>query len=170
MELLGLSASTMQSRSGSHGGKRSRAATSSRLEAATKKAKPASTKRPGPSSSTLDLPQSSPQEDKLAAQLVMEGMGGFTRQFRFHEKRRWLFDFAWTDLMMAVEYDGITGCRKSRHLTVKGFTADCEKLNEASILGWTVVRVTAPLMRDGIGIEQIKRAWMTKREIMEVAA
>ena len=30
--------------------------------------------------------------------------------------------------MLLLEYDGITGCGKSRHITVKGFTGDCEKL------------------------------------------
>jgi len=45
-------------------------------------------------------------------------------------------------LMVAVEYEGIFG-GKSRHTNLVGFTNDCEKYNNAQILGWVVLRYTA---------------------------
>lgn len=146
------------------GGKRRTKATSS-ASRVKKKVKPASSSMRELTVSSSDQHLVSTQEERLAKQLVEQGMGGFTRQFQFHEKRRWKSDFAWPDLMLLLEYDGITGCRRSRHTTVKGFTGDCEKLNEAAILGWTVIRVTAPLMRDGTGMDQIRRAYETRREL-----
>jgi len=48
-------------------------------------------------------------------------------------------------LKVAVEYEGIYG--KSRHTTMSGYTGDCEKYNEAQILGWRVLRFTAKNIR-----------------------
>jgi len=44
--------------------------------------------------------------------------------------------------MVAVEYEGVFG-GKSRHTNLTGYTNDCEKYNNAQILGWTVLRYTA---------------------------
>ena len=63
-------------------------------------------------------------------------------EHRFHPKRKWRFDFAIPERMIAFEYEGIFS-RKSRHTTISGFTGDCEKYNEAQLLGWKVFRFTA---------------------------
>jgi len=149
------------------GGKLKRRGTKSRTVSAKKKDKlVSSAKAIGIALASAKRPKSSPQEDKLAGMLTDAGLGGFKRQFQFHEKRKWRFDFSWPDIMLALEYDGITGCYRSRHTTVKGFTNDCEKLNEAAILGWMVIRVTAPLMRTGIGMDQIVRAYQERTDQM----
>ena len=62
----------------------------------------------------------------------------------FHPTRKWRFDYAFPKLMVAVEYEGLfAASKKSRHTTIKGFTEDAEKYNEAAILGWRVLRITA---------------------------
>ena len=63
-------------------------------------------------------------------------------EFAFHPTRRWRFDLAIPEKKIAVEYEGLFAL-KSRHTTPKGYTADCDKYNEAQSLGWTVIRVTA---------------------------
>lgn len=67
---------------------------------------------------------------------------GWITELKFHPKRKWRFDWANKELMVAVEYEGIFG-GKSRHTNLVGFTNDCEKYNNAQILGWVVLRYTA---------------------------
>ncbi|MBL7942097.1 MAG: hypothetical protein JNM00_04990 [Flavobacteriales bacterium] len=60
----------------------------------------------------------------------------------FHPERKWRFDYAIASRKIAIEYEGIFS-EKSRHTGVVGFTEDCNKYNEAQLLGWRVFRVTA---------------------------
>ena len=85
--------------------------------------------------------------ERLAA-LFGRYFGEPEREFRFHEDRRWRFDLAWKDKMLAVEYEGVFAA-KSRHTTVTGYSNDAEKYTIASLLGWHVVRITALMLSDG---------------------
>ncbi len=97
-------------------------------------------------------------EEELAWQLRVSHFDeGLEREWRFHVKRRWRFDFAWPGRMLAVECEGHGGA-KSRHLTYLGYTADCEKYNEAALLGWLVLRFTGPMIASGEALEVIERA------------
>lgn len=77
------------------------------------------------------------------------GPGKPEAEFRFHPTRRWRFDYAWPAHMVALEYEGIYGRGGSRHTSLAGYAGDAEKYSEAAILGWCVIRVTAPMVRDG---------------------
>lgn len=58
-------------------------------------------------------------------------------EFKFHPERKWRFDFAWPENMLAVECDGGQfTAMGGRHNS----DADREKINTASSLGWTVLR------------------------------
>lgn len=59
----------------------------------------------------------------------------------FHPKRKWRADIAIPSLNVLIEYEGISS-RKSRHTTITGFTNDCEKYNQAQLIGWKVLRYT----------------------------
>lgn len=72
--------------------------------------------------------------------------------------RRWRFDLAWPDSRTAVEYDGIFGDRTNSHLSIKGVMRDQEKLNEAQIKGWVVLRVNAATVDDGRALQWIEQA------------
>ena len=62
-------------------------------------------------------------------------------EYKFHPLRKWKFDFAWPDKMIAIEMEG--GIWKSgRHNRGVGFTLDCQKYNAATIAGWRVLRYT----------------------------
>ena len=90
------------------------------------------------------------------------------KELYFHPSRKWRFDFAWPELMLAVEAEGGAEShgtknragvvRKSGHLTVSGFRKDCEKYNEAAILGWKVLRFTGAMITDGTAIVTIEKA------------
>lgn len=80
-----------------------------------------------------------------------------SREFRFASPRRWRFDFAWTEHRIAVEVEG-GAFVQGRHTRGLAFEADCEKYNEAALLGWRVLRVTPRQITDGQAIVWITRA------------
>ncbi len=76
------------------------------------------------------------------------------QEHRFHPVRRWRFDFAWPDLMVAIEAEGGTWTR-GRHTRGKGFEDDCEKYNAATASGWHVIRFTRGMVDDGRAFDQM---------------
>lgn len=79
-------------------------------------------------------------------------------EYKFHTERHWRFDYAFWAQKVAVELEGI-GSKKSRHTSYNGYSADCEKYNQAVLLGWKVLRFTGAMLRDDphTCIEQVKR-------------
>lgn len=69
-------------------------------------------------------------------------------EFRFHPVRKWRFDLAWPAEFIAVEFQGGAWVR-GRHTRGAGFTADCEKLSVAAVLGWRVLPVVYAQVDDG---------------------
>lgn len=78
-------------------------------------------------------------ERQFMDELAALGVDDYDQEFKFHPKRKWRFDFAWPDLLVAAEVEGGVFVR-GRHVSPKGFVADCEKYNAAAQLGWTVLR------------------------------
>lgn len=66
----------------------------------------------------------------------------FVQELKFHSIRKFRFDFAIPDLMIAIEYEGLNS-EKSGHTTLVGYTEDCVKYNLAAIDGWSILRYTA---------------------------
>lgn len=93
-------------------------------------------------------------EERLALQLRAYGIP-FKREYRFHPKRRWRFDFLIGD-RLAVEVEGAPGV--GRHTTAKGFTADCEKYNAATLQGYQLLRFTPKHIKRGTAIDLIRSA------------
>lgn len=69
------------------------------------------------------------------------------REYRFCE-RRWRFDYAWVEKRLALEIEG-GGWVNGRHHRPKGYEADLEKYNRATVLGWRVIRATPQMMKRG---------------------
>lgn len=80
-------------------------------------------------------------EERFAAAWQAAGWSGRepVREHRFDSVRRWRFDFAWPELMVAVEIEGGGG----RHHTFAGSHADMDKYNAATLAGWRVLRFDA---------------------------
>lgn len=85
------------------------------------------------------------------------------REYRFHPKRKWRFDFAWPKAMVAVEVEGVVWRGKGRHQTASGLQGDCEKYAEALTMGWKVLRVT-PQQVDGGEAMRWLRATLEPKE------
>lgn len=67
------------------------------------------------------------------------------REYRFHDVRKWRFDFAFVAQLVAVEIDGGQYAKfGGRHST----DADRDKLNHAAALGWRVFRFSPKQLRD----------------------
>ncbi len=98
-------------------------------------------------------------EMALALQLQLLGLPEPQHQFRFHPTRRWRADLAYPDKMLLIECDGgVFGPALGRHTTGVGFTGDCEKCNEAVLLGYRVLRFTPPQIRSGEAAATVERA------------
>lgn len=69
-------------------------------------------------------------------------------EYKFHPIRKWRFDFAWPDYKLAVEVEGGTWSQ-GRHTTGSGHMKDCDKYNQAAMLGWCVLRFTSNHINDG---------------------
>lgn len=80
----------------------------------------------------------------------------YQKEYRFHNIRRWRFDFAYPDEKIAFEYEGIYS-KMSGHTTWKGFAGDCEKYNYAQELGWKVYRFTWDMLQKGETVDFIKK-------------
>lgn len=65
------------------------------------------------------------------------------KEYRFDEKRKYRFDFAFKFPMIAIEYEGGIFLKKSGHNTAIHYTKDANKYNLAVINGWRVLRFTA---------------------------
>ena len=78
------------------------------------------------------------------------------REYRFCS-RRWRFDFAWPDRMLAAELAGAV-YSQGRHTRGKGFTEDCRKYSEAAILGWRILHLTTQMIPSGEAVAVIERA------------
>lgn len=74
------------------------------------------------------------------------------REFVFCEGRKWRFDFAFPESMVAIEIEGGTMFGKSRHTAGIGYEADCVKYNTAVGLGWRVYRFTTAMVKRGEAI------------------
>lgn len=92
----------------------------------------------------------------LAGMLRMAGVEMPQREFRFHPTKGWRFDMAWPERMFAVEADGGTWT-KGGHVRGKHFESDCEKGNEAILLGWRVMHMTTDMIHDGRALVFIER-------------
>lgn len=89
------------------------------------------------------------------------------QEYVFHPTRKWRFDWAIghqevcgtfnAGLLIAIEYEGgvFTGGGHTRGVIYSG---NAEKYNEAALMGWTVLRFTAPMIRAGLHEDQINRA------------
>ena len=93
----------------------------------------------------------------LLAEIKQERLPAPVPEHRFHSIRKWRFDLAWPSEMLAMEIDGAvyTG---GRHTRGKGYEGDCEKLNEALLHGWRVLRYSTGQVKKGYPIADLKRA------------
>lgn len=93
-------------------------------------------------------------EVALAWQARVAGAPPAVLEHQFHPDRRWRFDMAWPDEMLAVEIEGgqWVGGHGGRR-----FETDMDKYNTAALAGWRVIRVTPRMVDDGRALDWIMR-------------
>jgi len=96
-------------------------------------------------------------DSALLFQIRAVGLPEPEQEYRFHPVRKWRFDFAYPDKLIGIEVEGGTWV-KGRHTRGQGFENDCEKYNEAAMLGWKVLRYTGKTINSGEAINQIEKA------------
>lgn len=79
-------------------------------------------------------------------------------EFVFDADRKWAFDWAWPDLMVACEYEGNVYGGGKGHRSVGKFVKDMEKYNQAAIQGWCVIRAGSVEMLNGKFAGQLHQA------------
>lgn len=97
-------------------------------------------------------------EATLALQIILAGLPEPELEYRFHPERKWRFDFAWPDLLIAAEVEGGVWTQ-GRHSRGGGFINDCRKYNSAAELDWLVFRFPAALIESGEAIAVLSRVF-----------
>ena len=93
----------------------------------------------------------------LMQQMEMVGITGFVQEYMFHPTRRWRFDIASEELMIAVEVDGAVWTQ-GRHTRGAGYIEDCRKMAEAACLGWLVLRCPSDWVQTGEALRYVECA------------
>lgn len=104
----------------------------------------------------LTLTQSTDQRVFLAYCAQM-GLPEPQPEWRFAPDRRWRFDWAWIGAKVALEIEGGV-FTKGRHTRGAGFVRDMEKYNAATLLGWSVYRVTPDQLYQPQTLELLRAA------------
>lgn len=89
--------------------------------------------------------------------LAAKTHGNWTREYRFHETRKWRLDIANIEQKLGIEVEGgvyING----RHTRGMSFESDCCKYAELAIMGWRLIRVTTRQVKQGLALTWIERA------------
>lgn len=85
-------------------------------------------------------------------------------EHEFHPARAWRFDLAFVAEKVAVEFEGgvWTG---GRHTRGTGYSADIEKYNAASLMGWRVIRCTYKQLQQGLLWKWLDMAFTNRKEV-----
>ena len=88
----------------------------------------------------------------------LDCLEGLIREYKFHPSRKWLLDFAWPGKKIGIEIHGAIWSGKfGGHTSGLGRMRDMEKMNEAKLLGWTIIEVASNHLKDGKAHEWVKK-------------
>lgn len=91
----------------------------------------------------------------LALHLKANGIP-FIVEHRFHSVRKWRYDFCLNNRLL-VDIDGGIWIQ-GHHSRGKGMEDDFEKMWEAVLLGYRVMKFSTGQVKSGVAIETIRRA------------
>lgn len=79
------------------------------------------------------------------------------KEYQFHPKRKWRFDYAIPEHKIALEVEGGVWTY-GRHTRPQGFLGDIEKYNTATLMGWRVFRTTPEELYCMATVKMLKNA------------
>lgn len=100
-----------------------------------------------------------PKESHILLEKHMTELGiKFKPEYQFYDNRKWRFDYLINgpDWIYGVEIEGAIWTR-GRHTRGKGYQADMEKYNHASVLGFRLLRFSTAQVLDGTAREFLKK-------------
>lgn len=99
----------------------------------------------------------------MLPRLLPQMFPGAVPEHKFHPIRKWKFDWAWPDRFIAMEIEGgIWRKGGGAHSRPANIIRDIEKYNEAALAGWTVLRVTHDMLRNGEAFNLVERAYLSR--------
>ena len=102
-----------------------------------------------------------PCPEPLASIFEAAGVGAPVREHRFHQERKWRWDFAWPGEKIALEIHG--GIWQSgRHSRGKGQLADWEKMNMGQLMGWIVLQAGTAQLANGAVVALVQSAFTAR--------
>lgn len=113
--------------------------------------------RPVGGGSELRSSDKSDLERALAFAIRAAGLPEPERQYHYVPGRKFAGDFAWPEARLVVEVQGGVYTRGA-HGSVGGILRDIERLNEATLAGWRMLRFVGPQIEDGTAVEYIESA------------
>lgn len=97
--------------------------------------------------------------DLLCAAIRQEGgLPMPVTEVRFHPIRKWRFDIGFPEHKVGIDIHGAVYVQ-GHHTQGKGFEDDREKMNEAQLLGWTVLEYSTGQAQKGQPILDLKRVF-----------
>ena len=96
--------------------------------------------------------------DQFPAMCRACGLPEPVKEHRFHPTRKWRFDYAWPEQLLALESQGGTWRRGGGAHSGAGAIRDYEKFSEAAVLGWRVLMVPAYALPKAQTFDLIRRA------------
>lgn len=104
--------------------------------------------------------------ETLLFQLRAAAVPAPTLEHVFHANRKWRFDLCWPVDKIAVEVDGGNHLvRNGRAVGRHTQSGDYEKLNEATLYGWRVLRFTPEMVKSGMALAMIERVLGLVKEV-----
>ena len=101
-------------------------------------------------------------ESVLAFQLQARKIRGYRREVEWHPHRKFRSDFLWPEERVIVEVEGGQWTH-GRHQRGGGMERDATKYNEASLMGFMVLRFTTGQVVRGDAVDVIERALRQRR-------
>lgn len=96
--------------------------------------------------------------------LMMCGISAPKPEYQFHQKRKWRFDYAWPDKKVALEVEGgIWRKGGGAHSHPSNIKRDIEKYNEATSLGWGILRVAPEDLMKQKTINLLQKTFLNKQ-------
>jgi very-short-patch-repair endonuclease len=108
-----------------------------------------------------------PQNDFFCALVRSDLKLEIVTEHRFHPVRRWRFDYAILDYKIAIEKDGGVWMKGGgAHSRPQNILRDMEKLTQAALLGWTVIRRTPDQLSSRETLDMIQQAVELKKGVL----
>jgi very-short-patch-repair endonuclease len=108
-----------------------------------------------------------PQNDFFCALVRSDLKLEIVTEHRFHPTRRWRFDYAILDHKIAIEKDGGVWLKGGgAHSRPQNILRDMEKLTQAALLGWTVIRRTPDQLSSRETLDMIQQAVELKKGVL----